>query len=52
MLRLGLLLCLLAGHARAEEIAVAQYGNAVNAFPYAIALDENSSSRRGPISPR
>ena len=33
------LLCLLALPARADEIAVAQYGNAVNAFPYAVALD-------------
>ena len=41
------LLCLLALPARAEEIAVAQYGNAVNAFPYAVALDKKFFQQAG-----
>ncbi len=50
MRRFGLvlsLLGLLAGPACAEEIAVAQYGNAVNAFPYAVALDKKFFQQAG-----
>jgi NitT/TauT family transport system substrate-binding protein len=41
------LLSLLAAPACAEEIAVAQYGNAVNAFPYAVALEKKFFQQAG-----
>jgi NitT/TauT family transport system substrate-binding protein len=41
------LLWLLAVPARAAEIAVAQYGNAVNAFPYAVALEKKFFQQAG-----
>jgi NitT/TauT family transport system substrate-binding protein len=50
MRRIGLLLgllCLISPPAWAAEIAVAQYGNAVNAFPYAVALEKHFFQQAG-----
>jgi NitT/TauT family transport system substrate-binding protein len=44
---IGILLCCAVLPARAEDIAVAQYGNAVNAMPYAVALEKHFFQQAG-----